>query len=66
MMQRRERSSVHMMHISLAELSDDRKIEMVDKKQEETVCGKKEGLHHVYTGLDKATVENHLKFVSMS
>ncbi len=32
MIQRRERS-VHMTDISLAELSDDRKIEMADKKQ---------------------------------
>ncbi len=41
----------------------------------ENICGTKEGLHRVYTapqplksvytGRDKATVENHLKFVSM-
>ncbi len=29
---------------TLAEMSDDRKIEMTDKKQEENVCGTKEGL----------------------
>ncbi len=36
---------------TLAEPSDDRKIEMADKKtKEENVCGRKEGLHRVYTG----------------
>ncbi len=59
----------------MTEPSDDRKIEMADKKQkrEENVCGTKEGLHRVYTGLSrsvytghgKETVENHLKFVSI-
>ncbi len=38
-----------------AETSDDRTIEMMDKKQEENVCGTKEGLHHVYTGRRAAT-----------
>ncbi len=38
-----------------AEPSDDRTIEMMDKKQEENVCGTKEGLHHVYTGRRAAT-----------
>ncbi len=39
---------------TLAEPSNDRKIEMADKKtKEENVCGTKEGLHRVHTGRDK-------------
>ncbi len=52
---------------------------MVDKKERGNVCGTKEGLHRVYTGhrttpqqlksvytgRDKATIENYLKFVSI-
>ncbi len=56
-------------------------IEIADKKQEENVCGTKQGLIGVYTGRDscrvapanvclhwtvyKVSVENHLKFVSI-
>ncbi len=73
------------MHMTDISQSDDRKIEMADKKQKrKTSAETKEGLHSVYTwtrqlsfraapqqlksvytGCDKATIENHLKFVSM-
>ncbi len=61
---RRERSSVHRMDISRAE----RQQKNDEKKQKRRTSAEPTGLDSrwsVYTGRDKVTIENHLKFVSL-
>ncbi len=48
----------------IREPSDNRKIEMADKKQKRKTSAEQKKAYTVPT-LDKATIENHFKFVSI-